>query len=180
MLENKYMKYVPKKYQAAIKDIYKDIDGYWVELHAEYISTTTQVSTIHEYSLNDIRKQFKTIVKREIKEIEEIEESEQIIEDFTANENGSYTFYVSELYTEVTLTNGKENQAAIFEYEVTYDNQSELLKAIEFDNMVHTSEPTKKSFYESEKTAIKDFDHKKEYGYYTFSDPQNIIEAIEN
>ncbi|OFS54357.1 hypothetical protein HMPREF2664_09535 [Staphylococcus sp. HMSC064E03] len=55
-------KYLPKKYHHCVEDFYKDIDGYWLELKNDFISTTTQTHTIHEMTLSDLRKEFKTIV----------------------------------------------------------------------------------------------------------------------
>lgn len=55
-------KYLPKKYHHCVADFYKDIDGYWLELKNDFISTTTQTHTIHEMTLSDLRKEFKTIV----------------------------------------------------------------------------------------------------------------------
>lgn len=54
-------KYVPKKYQNMIQDFYKDMDGYWITLKEGYISESTGTETIHEYTLSDLRKQYKTI-----------------------------------------------------------------------------------------------------------------------
>ncbi|QXN79082.1 hypothetical protein KVY09_12545 (plasmid) [Staphylococcus haemolyticus] len=62
MNSNLIEKYVPKKYQHCVSDFYKDIDGYWLELKTDYISTTTQTHTIHELNINDLKKEFKTII----------------------------------------------------------------------------------------------------------------------
>ncbi|HDC7602914.1 TPA: hypothetical protein O8991_002647 [Staphylococcus aureus] len=62
MNNNLIEKYVPKKYQHCVNDFYKDIDGYWLELKTDYISTTTQTHTIHELNINDLKKEFKTII----------------------------------------------------------------------------------------------------------------------
>ena len=56
-------KYVPKKYRDAIVDIDKDMDGWWAYLTDDYISTTTECHTIHELTLAEFKKEFKTIVK---------------------------------------------------------------------------------------------------------------------
>lgn len=55
-------KYLPKKYHHCVADFYKDIDGYWLELKDDFISTTTKTHTIHELTLSDLKKEFKTIV----------------------------------------------------------------------------------------------------------------------
>lgn len=60
-------KYVPKKYREAIKEVHKDIDGYWVYLEEGFISTTTEVDCIHEYSIADVKRQFKTIERTDSK-----------------------------------------------------------------------------------------------------------------
>ena len=39
---------VPKKYQAAIKEIYRDYDGVWVILNDGFIAPSTGCQTIHE------------------------------------------------------------------------------------------------------------------------------------
>lgn len=64
-------KYIPKKYQSAVVDIYKDMDGWWIELSNDFISTSTETHTIHEYTLADLKKQFKTITKVEQPELVE-------------------------------------------------------------------------------------------------------------
>ncbi|MCE5132206.1 hypothetical protein KJB62_12595 [Staphylococcus saprophyticus] len=55
-------KYVPKKHQNKIEDFYKDIDGCWLLLKEDYISAATECSTIHEDTINEVRKQLKTII----------------------------------------------------------------------------------------------------------------------
>lgn len=55
-------KYVPKKYHRCIDDYYKDIDGYWLELKEEYISTSTGTHTIHELTIKDLKQELKNIV----------------------------------------------------------------------------------------------------------------------
>lgn len=55
-------KYIPKKHQNKIEDFYRDIDGCWLELKPNYVSTNTGASTIHEDSIKDVKKQLKTIV----------------------------------------------------------------------------------------------------------------------
>ena len=55
-------KYIPKKHQHKVTDFYKDIDGCWLDLHSDYISALTESSSIHEYTINQVKKQLKTIV----------------------------------------------------------------------------------------------------------------------
>lgn len=66
MINNTTLK-VPKKYHDMIEDIYKDIDGYWINLKEEFYSTGTGTNTIHEYTQKDVLKELKTIVKGEWK-----------------------------------------------------------------------------------------------------------------
>lgn len=54
-------KYIPKKCRTYINDVYKDIDGYWIELKPSYISTTTECSTIHELTIKDLKNELKSI-----------------------------------------------------------------------------------------------------------------------
>ena len=39
------------------------MDGWWAYLTDDYISTTTECHTIHELTLAEFKKEFKTIVK---------------------------------------------------------------------------------------------------------------------
>lgn len=55
-------KYIPKKHQHKVTDFYKDIDGCWLDLHSDYISALTESSSIHEDTINQVKKQLKTIV----------------------------------------------------------------------------------------------------------------------
>lgn len=41
-------KYIPQKYRPYVEEFWKDIDGCWLNLRDDYISTTTEASTIHE------------------------------------------------------------------------------------------------------------------------------------
>lgn len=55
-------KYVPKKYRHCVDEFFKDIDGCWLFLKEGYISAYTEGTSLHEDSINEIRKQFKTIM----------------------------------------------------------------------------------------------------------------------
>lgn len=55
-------KYIPKKHQHKIDDFFKDIDGCWLNLKEGYISVKTESSSLHEDSINEIRKQLNTIL----------------------------------------------------------------------------------------------------------------------
>lgn len=46
-------KYIPKKYQNFLLEVYRDDDGIWVTLKDEYITTTTESHIIHEYTIKD-------------------------------------------------------------------------------------------------------------------------------
>jgi len=60
-------KYIPKKYQEAVEDFeYDPLDKYWVYLKDEYISTATGTHTIHEYTIQELKKSFKTIKKVDV------------------------------------------------------------------------------------------------------------------
>lgn len=56
-----FNKYIPKKYRDYIEDVYKDIDGYWIELKPSYVSTTTECSTIHELTIKELKSELKSI-----------------------------------------------------------------------------------------------------------------------
>lgn len=64
-MTNLIKKYVPKKHQDKISDFYKDMDGVWLELKEGYVSLDTECGTIHEDTINDVRKKMKTIVTQE-------------------------------------------------------------------------------------------------------------------
>lgn len=55
-------KYVPKKHHVAIEEVEKDsLDGYFIYLTNEYISTSTRCHTIREDTLKEIKKELKYI-----------------------------------------------------------------------------------------------------------------------
>jgi hypothetical protein len=115
---NLLIKYVPQKYQKCIKDFYKDIDGYWIELKNDYKSTTTDTETIHEFTIQDTRKQLQTIVynisnvdvpvKSKIKVHEPLEAFKttwHLTEDETlelANEEVKYTNYPNTQFEKIS------------------------------------------------------------------------------
>ena len=57
---------IPKKYHTAIKEIYKDEDGYWCILNKGYTSGIDEGRVIHEESAKGLL--------REIRNIKEVEE----------------------------------------------------------------------------------------------------------
>lgn len=82
-------KYVPKKHKHKIAEAYKDSEGWWIWLADGFISTSTEGQTIHEYTIADVKKEFKTIVEVEVEETieeEEIVEVEEVAEAEEANE----------------------------------------------------------------------------------------------
>ncbi|MBF7018246.1 hypothetical protein [Staphylococcus durrellii] len=58
-------KYIPQKYRPYVEEFWKDIDGCWLNLKDDYISTTTEASTIHENSIKEVKKCLKTIMLEE-------------------------------------------------------------------------------------------------------------------
>ena len=79
-------KYVPKKHQHKIAEAYKDSEGWWIWLADGFISTSTEGQTIHEYTIADVKKEFKTIVEVEVEEAEETIEEEIVEVEEEANE----------------------------------------------------------------------------------------------
>lgn len=58
-------KYVPKKYHVAIEEVEKDLlDGYFIYLTNDYVSSFTENHTISEYTLKEIKAQLKYIVPK--------------------------------------------------------------------------------------------------------------------
>lgn len=99
-MTNNIEKYAPKKYHEAITDIYKDMDGWWVELKPEYVSTSTGTSTIHEFTVADMKKEFKTIERVEEEIIEESNEGLAVLDQFLAEWKESARTYYEELREE--------------------------------------------------------------------------------
>lgn len=52
---------IPKKYESAIKEIYKDSEGYWVYAEKGYIFANTGCHTAHEYTQKDIMSAIRTL-----------------------------------------------------------------------------------------------------------------------
>ncbi|XWX34242.1 hypothetical protein LMHOCYYV_CDS0018 [Staphylococcus phage PG-2021_4] len=58
-------KYVPKKYHKAIEEVEKDtLDGYFIYLTEDYISSFSQNHTISELTIADVKKQLKYIMPK--------------------------------------------------------------------------------------------------------------------
>lgn len=59
------MKYVPKSKQAAIRDVYKDEDGYWICLKDGWEASRTDAGcyTIHADTIPELRYQIAGIKK---------------------------------------------------------------------------------------------------------------------
>ena len=47
------VKYIPKKYQKFLLEVYRGDDSIWGTLKDEYITSTTESYIIHEYSIKD-------------------------------------------------------------------------------------------------------------------------------
>ena len=47
------VKYIPKKYQKFLLEVYRDDDGIWGTLKEDYITITTESHIIHEYTIKD-------------------------------------------------------------------------------------------------------------------------------
>lgn len=55
---------IPKKYHPAIKDIYKDEDGFWAYIENGYkIKDYYTEHTIHEDTLTEFKRVFASVVK---------------------------------------------------------------------------------------------------------------------
>lgn len=59
------MRYIPRRKQAAVRDCYRDDDGYWICLHEGWEASNTDAGcrTIHEDNIRDLRYQIAGIVK---------------------------------------------------------------------------------------------------------------------
>lgn len=54
-MDNKLLKYIPKKFIPAIKDIYHDEDGYWIYLNENYhVRYYFAEFTIHEDTIKEL------------------------------------------------------------------------------------------------------------------------------
>lgn len=64
-MDKKIMKYVPKSKITAIRDAYKDDDGYWMTLNDGWEASNTDCGcrTIHEDTINELRYQIAGIRK---------------------------------------------------------------------------------------------------------------------
>ncbi|WP_281512310.1 hypothetical protein [Mammaliicoccus vitulinus] len=55
-------KYIPKKHQHKVDEFFKDSDGCWLNLKEGYISAHTEATSLHEDTINEVRKQLNTII----------------------------------------------------------------------------------------------------------------------
>lgn len=57
------MRYIPKSKRTAVRDYYKDEDGYWICLNPGWEASNTDAGcrTIHEDTITDLRYQIKGI-----------------------------------------------------------------------------------------------------------------------
>lgn len=60
------MKYVPKGKKTAVRDCYRDEDGYWICLNEGWEASNTDAGcrTIHEDNVRDLRYQIAGIAKK--------------------------------------------------------------------------------------------------------------------
>ena len=64
-MDQRIMRYVPKQKRAAVRDCYRDEDGYWICLNAGWVAGPDGCRTIHEDSIRDLREAIKGIVKED-------------------------------------------------------------------------------------------------------------------
>lgn len=57
------LKYIPKVKHGAVKDFYKDDDGYWLELNKEW-QNADGGRCIHEDTIRDVRNAIREITRR--------------------------------------------------------------------------------------------------------------------
>lgn len=63
-LDEKIMKYIPKKYRVAIEDTEVcSLDGYWVYLKEGYICTNTESRTCHGQTIKELLQDIRTITQ---------------------------------------------------------------------------------------------------------------------
>lgn len=63
-MDARIMKYIPESKKAAIKDAYRDCDGYWITLNEGWkVKDYCAERTIHEDTIKDIRTVIKDIVR---------------------------------------------------------------------------------------------------------------------
>ena len=88
-LDPKIMKYVPKSKVDAIRDAYRDEDGYWITLNDGWV-TGDDCQTIHEDTIKDLRYQIGGINKIDLQDAEEATEAE-VNETATTEEETTVT-----------------------------------------------------------------------------------------
>ena len=59
------MKYIPKKFHDAVKDIYRDSDGYWVILRQGWTDGIMGSHVIHTNTVTELRNEARLIEKEE-------------------------------------------------------------------------------------------------------------------
>lgn len=64
-MDKNILKYIPKSKHTAIRECYKDCDGYWIILVENYIAdrVDSNARVIHEDTIKDLRYQIGGIVK---------------------------------------------------------------------------------------------------------------------
>ena len=65
IIDDKLMRYVPKKKRPAIKEIYKDSDGYWVTLKHGYTFTSLgdDCRVVSQDKISELFEHFRSIEK---------------------------------------------------------------------------------------------------------------------
>lgn len=64
-MNTKLFNQIAKKYQPAIRDIYKDEDGYWCTLTSEYILDGYDAErTIHEDTMKELKSVLRTCLTK--------------------------------------------------------------------------------------------------------------------
>jgi hypothetical protein len=59
------LRYIPKKYHKAICDIWKDSDGYWINLNDGWIDSDWGTHVIHAESIAELKDTMKNIEREE-------------------------------------------------------------------------------------------------------------------
>lgn len=92
---------ISKKYEAGIKLVEKDGEGYWAYAEEGYIFENTDCATIHEYTQADFMKAIRTLVKVETETLVQDKVENQEATTVEANE---ITFTVETKVTPKTTT----------------------------------------------------------------------------
>lgn len=58
---NGLLKYVPKKFRPAVRDMYHDCDGYWLCLNAGWVDGINGTHVIHTDTIAELREEARLI-----------------------------------------------------------------------------------------------------------------------